>query len=154
MGLFCVSMHFRTDDDPALSAALKRRKATQSRVLPAKNGWTTLYQERASEQDADRSRDLTSGLSKDLKVAAIAFMVHDSDITCYWLYENGKLLDEYNSWPDYFAEDSDGPPEPAGGQPAVLVRFCRDGVKESDLAAILAEHVTFAEWTVEKLAQA
>ena len=43
MGLFCANFHFRTDDDKALTAALKRRKVTAHRILPAKKGWTTLY---------------------------------------------------------------------------------------------------------------
>src|SRR5262245_24021686 len=100
MGRFCVNMHFRSTDDKALTAAVKKRGVTASRVLPAKGGWTTLYEEEASHQDDRRIRELTGGLSRDLKVAAIAFMVHDSDIACYWLYEDGQLLDEYNSCPE------------------------------------------------------
>jgi hypothetical protein len=92
MGLFCVNLHFRTNDDKALTAALNRRNIVAHRVLPAKNGWTSLYEERASQQDDDRIRELAGNLTKDLHVAAIAFMVHDSDIACYWLFDDGKQL--------------------------------------------------------------
>ena len=157
MGLFCANFHFRTTDDRALSEALNRRGITRYRVVPAKNGWTSLYEEQASEQDDRRIRDLASGLSEDVKVAAIAFLVHDSDIACYWLFDDGQLLDEYNSDPDYFG-DSDGPKRPAGGRPDVLLRYCRAGVRREDLAAILAEETvratTFAEHLIERLAKA
>jgi hypothetical protein len=153
MGLFCANFHFRTDDDKALTTALKRRKVTAHRIVPAKKGWTTLYEEVASQQDEERIRELAGGLSKDLKVPAVAFMVHDSDIACYWLYDNGQLLDEYNSCPDYF-EGGDEPSGPSGGQPDVFLRYCRPGTRTEDLAAILAEDVVFAEGIVEKLADA
>jgi hypothetical protein len=157
MGLFCVNFHFRTTDDRALSEALNLRGITRYRVVPAKSGWTSLYEEQASEQDERRIRDLAAGLSEDLHVAAIAFLVHDSDIACYWLFDNGQLLDEYNSDPDYFG-DSDGPPSPSGGQPDVLLRYCRPGVRQDELAAILAKETvqatTFAEHLIERLAKA
>jgi hypothetical protein len=127
------------------------------RIVPAKGGWTALYEEQASEQDDSRIRDLARGLSEDLQVAAIAFLVHDSDIACYWLFDNGQLLDEYNSDPDYFG-DTDGPPSPTGGRPDVLLRYCRPGVRRDEVAAILSEKTvratTFAERLIERLAKA
>ena len=131
-----------------------KRKFADCRVLPAKNGWVSLYDERASQQDDERIRDLAKNLSKDLKTPAIAFMVHDSDIACYWLYESGKLLDEYNSSPDYFDDDGGEGAPPTGGQTDVLVRFCRPGVTEDQLAEILHDDPTFAESIVERLADA
>jgi hypothetical protein len=62
------------------------------------------------------------------------------------------LLDEYNSCPGYFEDGGQG--GPSGGRPDVLIRFCKPGIREEDLAAILAEEVVFAEGIVEKLADA
>jgi hypothetical protein len=158
MGLFCVNFHLRTTDDKALSEALKRRGVTRYRIVPAKSRWTSLYEEQASEQDDKRIRDLAGGLSEDLNVAAIAFLVHDSDIACYWLFDHGRLLDDYNSDPSYFDPDFDGPPSPSGGRPEVLVRYCRQGVRQDELAAILSVEslraTTFAENLIERLAKA
>jgi len=154
MGLFCVNMHFRSTDDKALTGAVKKRGVTAFRVLPAKGRWTTLYEEEASHQDDRRIRELMEGLSRDLKVAAIAFMVHDSDIACYWLYENGQLLDEYNSCPAYFDDDATGDEPPSGGRPDVLVRYCQPGVAEDDLASMLVGESVFAEGVIERLAEA
>ena len=153
MGLFCVNLHFRSTDEKALSAALENRRIDRFRIGPAKNGWTSLFEERASQQDDERIRELAGGLSSDLRTAAIAFLVHDSDVACYWLYENGRLLDEYNSCPDYFDADSDDEsPKSVGGRPDVLVRFCRPGVQQDQLAAILSEEATFAEDVIGRLA--
>jgi hypothetical protein len=154
MGLFCANFHFRTDDHAALSAAAAKRKFADCRVLPAKNGWVSMYEERSSQQDDERIRDLAKNLSKDLKTPAIAFMVHDSDIACYWLYDGGKLLDEYNSSPDYFDDDGGAGAPPTGGKTDVLVRFCRPGVTEDQLAETLHDDPTFAESIVERLADA
>jgi hypothetical protein len=156
MGLFCVNFHVQTNDVDSLSAALDRRGVQRRRVLSAKNGWTSLYEEQASQQNDARIRDLASGLSRDLQVATIAFLVHDSDMACYWLYDDGKLLDEYNSCPDYFDTDGsdDESPPASGGRPDVFVRYCRPGVQEAGLTAILAEQTTFAEDTIGQLAEA
>jgi hypothetical protein len=158
MGLFCVNFHFRTTDDRALSEALGRRGISRYRVVPAQSGWTSLYEEQASEQDDRRIRDLAGGLSKDLHVPAVAFMVHDSDIACYWLFDNGRLLDEYNSDPGYFDTDTDGPPSPSGGRTDVLLRYCQPGVRQDELAALLSQETvratTFAEDVIGRLARA
>jgi hypothetical protein len=154
MGLFCVSFHFKTANVGALAAALDRRKVRDRRLLPVHNGWCSLYEEKASQQDDARIRKLASGLSKDLQVPAIAFMVHDSDIACYWLYDNGVLLDEYNSCPDYFDNDGDGESTPSGGDAEVLVRFCRPGVSVEQLSEVLSTNVVFAEEIIQRLADA
>jgi hypothetical protein len=154
MGLFCVNMHFRSTDEKALTAAVNRRGVKHFRVLPAKGGWTTLYEERASEQDDGRIRDLAGGLSRDLSAAAIAFLVHDSDIACYWLYENGQLLDEYNSCPNYWDDDATEKGTPTGGTTDVLVRYCRQGVTHDELADILGQDTLYAENVIEQLADA
>jgi Ankyrin repeats (3 copies) len=154
VGLFCVNFHFRTTDDRALSSALSRRGVSRYRIATAKRGWTSLFEEQASQQDDQRIHELAGGLSQDLQAPAIAFMVHDSDIACYWLFDNGRLLDEYNSCPDYFNDDADESSSPSGGQPDVLLRYCRAGVSYDDLVAILEQDATFAEGVVEQLADA
>jgi hypothetical protein len=158
MGLFCVNFHLRMTDDRALSEALNRRGIRRYRVVPAKSGWTSLYEEQASEQDEGRIRELAGGLSEHLRVPAIAFMVHDSDVACYWLFDNGQLRDEYNSDPGYFDGDADERPGPSGGRPDVLLPYCRPGVRQDELAAMLSEQTvratTFADDVIRRLAGA
>jgi hypothetical protein len=156
MGLFCVNFHFRTADDRSVADAMSRRGITRYQVVPPRTGWTALYEERASEQDDRRILELGRDLSRELRVPAIAFLVHDSDIACYWLFDNGQLLDEYNSDPTYF-DDTDGPPSPVGGQIDILLRYCRPGIQQAEVAAILAEEAvqqaTFADEIIYRLAE-
>ena len=159
MGLFCVNLHFAKTDQQTLAAALDRRGVTGYHIAPAQNGWTSLYQERASQQDDQWLRELAGGLSQDLNVPSVSFLVHDSDVACYWLFDGGRLLDHYNSCPDYFnadedEEEDDESPAPSGGRPDVLLPYCRAGVGQKDLAAILAEETVFAESVIERLADA
>jgi hypothetical protein len=155
MGLFCVNFHFRTSDDKALTAALKRRGVTRSIVLPAKGEWSSLYEAEASHQDDGRIRELAGGLSAVLHTAVVAFMVHDSDIACYWLFEDGKLIDDFNSCPNYFEDDDSEEDSPrSGGKPDALLRYCRAGITQEALAAILSEQSVFAESIIEHLADA
>ncbi len=81
-------------------------------------------------------------------------MVHDSDIACYWLFENGRILDEYNSCPDYFADSDDEPAGPAGGDPDLLLPLCKPGTSAEQLTEILTSKEVFAERTIELLADA
>jgi hypothetical protein len=154
MGLFCANVHFRTNDDAPLRAALKRRRIDDCHTLDAKGGWISLYEERMSEQNDEWIRDLAGGLSKDLQVPAIAFLVHDSDIACYWLYDKGQLQDEYNSCPDYFEDSPSADGSPSGGQTHVLVRYCPSGTTPEQLAEILGKKELFAEGIIEQLAKA
>ncbi|CAN5254522.1 hypothetical protein BH10PLA2_BH10PLA2_13490 [soil metagenome] len=153
MGLFCVSMHFRTSSEKALQGAVGKRGMTKCRILKPKKGWVSFYEEQVSQQDDARIKALVGELSGELKVPAIAFLVHDSDIACYWLYENGQLLDHFNSCPDYFEA---GPiaGSARGGEPAVLARFARQGTKPEAIASMLAQECVFAENLVEQLAEA
>jgi hypothetical protein len=132
---------------------LKRRGVEHYHVEPQKNGWTSLFEQQASDQDDRWIRELASGLSADLGVPAIAFLVHDSDIACYWLFQDGSLLDEYNSHPDYF-DDRPGDSGPSGGDADVLLPFCHRGVGRDDLVSILNQNSIFAENIVEGIAGA
>jgi hypothetical protein len=155
MGLFCVNLHFQTSDQSALEAALDHRGVDAYRVLSPKNGWTSLYEERASQQDEKRIHDLAGKLTKDLHVPCVAFLVHDSDIACYWLFVDGLLQDEYNSCPDYFGDgENDESSGPSGGRTDVLLPYCRSGVRQDELAAILNGENLFAEAIIEQLAAA
>ncbi len=154
MGLFSVSMHVRTSDDLALPTAMSKRGISRCRCLPPRNGWATLYEELASEQDDTRIQSLTADLSKQFQAPAIAFMVHDSDIACYWLFENGRLLDQFNSCPDYFDDSMDDEPSgPSGGQTEILLRFTRPDVQAAQLESILSTKNLFAENLIEQLAE-
>jgi hypothetical protein len=63
-----------------------------------------------------------------LRSAVLAVLLHDSDILWYQLYEDGKLLDQYNSMPGYWSGSANEPPH--GGDAAKLCAAF--GCKEPD----------------------
>jgi hypothetical protein len=155
MGAFIVNINVRTNDRQAVERQLADLNAW---VTSAKNGWISVYEEQASTQDERRIRDLSARLSTVLDVAVIAFLVHDSDFVCYWLFDAGRLVDEFNSCPDYF-DDGAGDDEtadngPSAGRPQVLLKYCPPGTQLDDVQEVLGdtEHV-FAEEQLTKLAE-
>lgn len=90
-------------------------------MSPTAGVFTTVYDADCDLQDEKKLRALAEDLSRELGCAALAVLNHDDDILMYMLYENGALLDEYNSTPGYFSgnEEDSGP---RGGNAAELCR--------------------------------
>lgn len=154
MGAFLVNFHVKTDDVDQLRAACNQLKLKNYRIVEAEGPWTTLYEEQASSQDDNIIKRLAKGFSASLNAPCIAFLVHDSDIACYWLYDEGKLLDEFNSMPDYFDEDvSDSERKQLQGRPEVFLRYCQPGVDLDEVKNVLHGNPTFADDTIAQLAQ-
>jgi hypothetical protein len=120
-------------------------------VGPAR-GWISIYEQRASTQDEDWIAHLAGELSSRLATVCVAFLVHDSDIARYWLSDQGRMLDEYNSIPDYFDSVSASERRRVRGRADVFLRYCREGVTRQDIETVLRADVTFAEDTITQLA--
>jgi len=153
MGAFLVNVHVRNEDHGSLMEALRELPVDRGWITPAKNGWASVYEERASTQDDAWIRELGGSLSGKLDARTVAFLVHDSDFLCYWLFDRGELVDEFNSCPDYFNDDGgDRSVSTAVGRPELLLPFCRPGTRLRDIERILAQEPTFAESYLEELA--
>src|SRR5262249_41361194 len=122
-------------------------------VTTPKDGWATVYDEESSNQDDARIRQLGADLSRRLDTTATAFLIHDSDFLCYWLFDRGEIVDEFNSCPDYF-DDGPGSGETTtvSGRPEVLLRFCKPGSKLRDVKKVLQAETVFAEEQLHDLA--
>ena len=83
-------------------------------------------------------RHVAMEVSKSLKTAVFAFLVHDSDIAAYWLYENGVIKDEFNSAPDYFEEKvTEKERARVRGNSDVLLPLCVAGTTRKDIEAVI-----------------
>jgi len=153
MGAFCVNVHIRTDNQKALVRELQMLPIGGCWVMPANGKWAAICEERASSQDSEWICDLSGKLSERLQTSAIAFLIHDSDIFCYWLFDRGELLDEFNSCPDYFEAIDDAERQRSQGRPEILLRFCPPGRKQQDLEHVLREKPVFAEEQAAALAE-
>jgi len=70
--------------------------------------WTSVYESRMSDQDEAWMSNVASRLSGTLPAAVVAFLVHDSDVFRYWLFEGGKQLDAYNPCSGYIDDGAGG----------------------------------------------
>ncbi|MEX2212954.1 MAG: hypothetical protein WD768_02425 [Phycisphaeraceae bacterium] len=100
MGSFFGAIYLRSSE-PAearrlLDAAPKRARFY---LAPPKDGWTAIY---PSEHGQDER--LSRALAKKTAGLVLHTLVHDEDVFCYFLYREGKLLEKFNSCPDYFNE--------------------------------------------------
>lgn len=141
MGAFIVNVHVRTDELDALKSALDGLNLSRTYLSPPSQGWIAIYDEHCSTQDVNQITNLAHHLSQSLQAPVIAFLVHDSDVFCYWLYDRGELLDEYNSMPHYFSDEWDDTEcEECAAQTDVLIRYACDGVTREQLDNLLRPH--------------
>jgi hypothetical protein len=138
MGSFYTNYQVRSDSTAVVLKALTPLAQAGAYVSPPDNGWITIYDEASDDQSDATIEALGRGLSHALKTSVLAFLVHDSDIFHYWLFEKGELKDEYDSDPEYFGQPVD---EKAlvrlRGNPDALVPLCRPGTTAAQIDAIL-----------------
>ena len=135
MGGFWTSLSVRSGDQRRVAQAVARLGRT-AYVGAALDGWVPVFDADADEQDEAEIVQLGKSLTRALDTSGLAVLVHDGDKLQYWLFDRGKLADEYDSWPGYF-EGAD--PVPAGGDPAILCRTLAVRCRADDVRSVLHE---------------
>lgn len=69
-------------------------------------------------------------LSKEVADIVLSLYIYDDDFWGYCLYENGNLLDEFNTSPDYFEDISDEECDALKGKPDVISKYFDVNVKD------------------------
>lgn len=142
VGNFYTNITLRTTDQDAVVDYLNRAGRTTF-VSPVFQGYVCVFDEVCDSQDDREISGLTKALSARLKCAAISVLNHDDDIFWYQVYENGEVVDSYDSCPGYFAGGG-ASLKPSGGTPEVLCRVFAASGREEDLKSILTGPATFA----------
>jgi hypothetical protein len=165
MGASYTSHHVRATDAARVTAALGEIITEPALVSDASGGWVSVFCEETESQAEGPIRRIGEDLSRTLGTSVLAFLVHDSDIFCYWLYDRGGLRDEYNSCPDYFDGMMEDPDEQRDaeetaeyrrrcqGSPEAVLPLRPPGTTSDALAAILhpPKRYLFAEEQVTDL---
>lgn len=139
MGSFLTNVHVQSSSAEQVTEVLQQLELRGAWVSEPRGKWVTVW----DSIGMTRAWDVAQHLSKQLEAPAIAFMVHDSDIFFYWLYDNGRQLNQYNSCPDYFGEDAsmEGDFQP---DCHLLKRYCHAQTTVEQLESILKI------WTAEE----
>src|SRR5688572_24805790 len=101
MGSFYTNITLRTTEQAGVTDTLRSAKRS-AYVSQPMNGCVVVYDRESEDQDIEVLKKLASSLSSKLKCAALSVLIHDDDVLIYTLHENGKVTDEYISWPKYF----------------------------------------------------
>ena len=138
MGASFTNYQIRGKRTAEVKLALASLVETRAYISPEKNGWVTVYDEKSEEQDEGTLTKIAAALSRSLDTAVFAFLVHDSDIAVYWLYQGGTISDEFNSAPDYFDESvSDEIRARTRGRSDLLLPLCVTGTTLADIDNII-----------------
>jgi hypothetical protein len=135
MGSFFGSVHMRTSDQGAVHQILEeltRKRETRFLLAPPRDGWLTVFPENHGQDDA-----LVKALAKRFIGEMLHVLVHDDDIFAYSLFRNGKLVDHYNSRPDYFEKVSARARQQSRGRPERLEHLLADPTTLPDLQELL-----------------
>jgi hypothetical protein len=100
-------------------------------VAPEMRGWRAIY------SSDGQNGEVAKALHKLLKTEVLFTLVHDSDIFCYDYYRDGKLVDQYNSRPEYFGKVSASKRQSLEGKPQLLLPLLRDPSDVGKLESIL-----------------
>jgi hypothetical protein len=111
VGNFYVNYTIRGPEREVIAKHLRSAKR-KAFVGPAVEGLTVFFDEKSDTQDDAVITDLGKQVSENLEAPLLAVLNHDDDILAYWLFEAGKVADDYNSCPGYFSGDDE---IPAGG---------------------------------------
>jgi hypothetical protein len=156
MGAFFTNHQVRSQSPSDVAEAVAKVVSGKAYVSPESGGWVSVYAEDSETQAEDILTHIAEGLSKLLKTHVIGFLVHDSDIAAYWLYQSGKLADQFNSCPDYFGEDIDEKTRQSlRGNTDLLLPLCLADTPRDNLDSLLHssdDEPTFAEEILSELA--
>jgi hypothetical protein len=146
MGAFFVNYQIKSTDQAKVVTAASELVQARAYVSPPKTGWVTLYDEASDQQDAYEIGRLGSELSAKLETVVFAFIVNDSDMFVYYLFDNGDLLDEYNSNPPPTSAAADADQQIRfAGRSEILINYCVPGTSRGDLEVILQRGESLAE---------
>jgi len=162
MGNFYVNHTIRASQDRVV--AFLENEGYTAFVSPTVDGFTTVFDQQSDTQDTFAIADLGQKLSATLNSPVVAFLNHDDDILCYWLFEKGEPIEAYNSCPDYFGdeefgggfdeEEGDEPAAPTGDGTELCRLFGRSSIRDRVRSILAAPSAMFASMTHHDLVTA
>ena len=97
MGTFFTNLHVRATSTRDVDTHLKRIIKGEAYRSKPEGGWISIYDETTESQDLSELQRLAEELSSRLQTVTVAFLVHDSDTTVYFIHDKGELVDHFTS---------------------------------------------------------
>jgi len=108
-------------------------------VGPPLEGWVALF----ASADLPEQLATAQRLSEETDAVTLVLNLHNGDVFYYWVFEQGRLVDQYDSHPDYFGDPRDAEElEAVRGHPARLRAILPPEVAPADVEAILTQTLT------------
>lgn len=153
MGAFFNSIHVKSEDSDLVQKALERiAKEQDCKFLlnPTINGWVSIYPSEIGREEPI-SADIAMLIPNDI----FHLMVHDDDVFFYYFYRNGRLIDRYNSNPDYFEAADDEELKESSGRPELFQDLLPNAKALDKIKKLLAaDRFTFESERMAKFVEA
>jgi hypothetical protein len=146
-----VNYQVRSNDAVAVATAVRELILGRAYVSPAKAGWVSVYDEKSETQDAHEIGWLGIELSARLNTAVIAFLVSESTLFVYYLFNDGDLVDEYHSTAPPSNVQAGADEQFADqkfrfmGRPDELLKLCAPGTQRRDIEQALLRNDSLME---------
>jgi ribosomal protein S18 acetylase RimI-like enzyme len=133
-----ASTHVQTDDREAVERALMQflprlGHAPDAQVSEARNGWVSVTDE-LFDRDRAAQRKLGAELSERLGVPAVALALEEEEVVRFYLFDRGRMVDEYLSVPTYYGELSKADELALAANPTLVARLT--GADASQVRAV------------------
>lgn len=120
------SVHVQTDDRPRVEGAALRflprlGRSERTEISDPRNGWIAVIDELCG-REPELLRRLARELSDRLGAVTVALGVEE-EVARYVLFDRGRVMDEYQSVPEYFAPLPPGDVVALSANPTVVARL-------------------------------
>lgn len=106
-------------------------------VSSSEDGLTTVYELDSDEGESSILQELAEDLSGYFGCPAFAVQTLDEETFCYWLYDDGQLLDTYSSPAPLLNSKGTCSPKASGGNPELLVQHLNLNASVEEIADTL-----------------
>jgi hypothetical protein len=140
-----ANLQVRSDHPGEIEKALDGVIHGRAYISSGEGGWVQVCDEAAGPADVGELYRVARELSARLRTGVFAFLVKDANLLWYWLYEDGVLVDQFDSWPNAFGEVDSATRARIRGNPQVLSRYCLPGSPAEELEHVLKPTRLFEE---------
>jgi GNAT superfamily N-acetyltransferase len=109
-------VHVQNDDVDKVKHDANKVLRREPELQPGENGWTRVAAEPDELRNLARELSFMNGVS-------VALSLEDGAVVRYVLFDNGSMVDEYLSVPEYFGEIPSGDVYALGSNPTVVARL-------------------------------